>query len=94
MEGSYFSTKRLRKSSGLEDRTQKQLFESDRGRVLFSAPFRRLQSKAQVFSLESNASVRSRLTHSIEVAHVGRYIAQQLHGLAVKKGSIGSSLES
>ncbi len=51
--------------------------DSDRGRVLFSAPFRRLQNKAQVFSLETNASVRSRLTHSLEVSSIGRYIAQQ-----------------
>lgn len=52
--------------------------ESDRGRLVFSAPFRRLQQKAQVFSLESNAAVRSRLTHSIEVAQIGRFIADQI----------------
>src|SRR5882724_1946363 len=51
--------------------------ESDRARVLFSAPFRRLQNKAQVFSLESNAAVRSRLTHSLEVSSIGRFVAQQ-----------------
>lgn len=48
---------------------------SDRARVLYSSPFRRLQDKAQVFSLETNAAIRSRLTHSLEVAHVGRSIA-------------------
>lgn len=52
--------------------------ESDRARVVFSAPFRRLQQKAQVFSLEENASVRSRLTHSLEVAQVGRFLADQI----------------
>jgi dGTPase len=51
--------------------------DSDRGRVLFSAPFRRLQNKAQVLSLETNAAVRSRLTHSLEVSSMGRYVAQQ-----------------
>ncbi|WP_190286308.1 dGTPase [Cupriavidus cauae] len=55
-----------------------QAIESDRGRILFSSPFRRLQNKAQVFSLEGNAAVRSRLTHSLEVAHIGRYIAQEV----------------
>lgn len=50
--------------------------ESDRGRVIYSSSFRRLQKKAQVFSLEDNASVRSRLTHSLEVGQVGRYLAR------------------
>lgn len=55
-----------------------QAAESDRSRVLFSAPFRRMQEKAQVFSLEDNAAVRSRLTHSLEVAHIGRYLARSV----------------
>jgi len=50
--------------------------ESDRGRVVFCSAFRRLHQKAQVFSLEGNAAVRTRLTHSLEVAQVGRYLAQ------------------
>lgn len=52
--------------------------ESDKGRVINSAPFRRLQQKAQVFPLESNAAVRTRLTHSIEVSQVGRHLAQKV----------------
>ena len=52
--------------------------ESDRGRVLFCPAFRRLQQKAQVFSMEPNAAVRSRLTHSFEVSQMGRYIADQV----------------
>jgi dGTPase len=50
---------------------------SDRARVLYSSPFRRLQDRAQVFSLETNAAIRSRLTHSLEVAHIGRTIASR-----------------
>lgn len=79
------SVRRLRKSTGKTDISNKKKFESDRGRILFSAPLRRLQSKAQVFSLEDNASVRSRLTHSMEVAHVGRYLAQDLKRVAEEK---------
>jgi dGTPase len=51
-------------------------FESDRGRIINSAAIRRLQQKTQVFPLERNAAVRSRLTHSMEVQQVGRYICQ------------------
>ena len=51
---------------------------SDRGRIIFSAPFRRLQKKAQVFPLETNGAIRSRLTHSLEVAHLGMYIAEKI----------------
>lgn len=54
------------------------LFESDRGRIINSAAIRRLQQKTQVFPLERNAAVRSRLTHSMEVQQVGRYIAKDI----------------
>ena len=88
------NTKRLRVSTVGVERTNRQEIESDSGRVLFSAPFRRLQSKAQVFSLESNAAVRSRLTHSLEVAHVGRYIVQKIRELALdsKKNDMAEEL--
>ncbi|MDX8061071.1 dGTPase [Klebsiella pneumoniae] len=67
------STSRHRKSSAKHD-TILASTQSDRARLIYSAAFRRLQQKAQVFSLESNSAVRSRLTHSIEVSHIGRYI--------------------
>jgi dGTPase len=52
--------------------------ESDKGRIVNSAAFRRLQQKAQVFPLDPNAAVRTRLTHSIEVSQLGRYLAQKV----------------
>jgi len=67
---------RRRPTDVSERRDINQESESDRGRFIFSSPLRRLQQKAQVYSLEDNAAVRSRLTHSLEVSQVGRYIAQ------------------
>lgn len=74
---SILTTGRLR-ASDVKGRTIITESESDRGRVLFCAAFRRLQQKAQVFSMEPNAAVRSRLTHSLEVSQLGRYIADEI----------------
>lgn len=52
--------------------------ESDRGRILSSPAFRRLQKRTQVFALELNASIRTRLTHSLEVAQSARFIAKSI----------------
>lgn len=52
--------------------------ESDRGRIIQSAAVRRLQQKTQVYPLEQNAAVRSRLTHSMEVMQTGRHIVQNI----------------
>jgi len=47
-------------------------FQRDFDRIVFSSAFRRLQDKTQVFPLAQNDYVRTRLTHSLEVASVGR----------------------
>ncbi|MCO7264209.1 dGTPase [Dickeya zeae] len=65
-----------------------QEFESDRGRIINSAAIRRLQQKTQVFPLERNAAVRSRLTHSMEVQQVGRYIAKEIFRQLRKSGKL------
>ncbi len=48
------------------------VFQQDLDRVVFCSAFRRLQNKTQVHSFPGNDHVRNRLTHSIEVASVGR----------------------
>ena len=53
-------------------------FYSDSSRIIYSSSFRRLLQKAQVFSLEPNASVRTRLTHSLEVSDIGRTLANNI----------------
>lgn len=68
---------RIRKSTIAREATIDQ-FYSDRSRIIYSSSFRRLQQKAQVFSLEPNSSVRTRLTHSLEVSDLGRTLANRI----------------
>lgn len=54
-------------------------FQVDRDRILFSYPFRRLQSKTQVFQSGEYDFYRTRLTHTIEVARIARSICDYLN---------------
>ncbi|WP_239253521.1 deoxyguanosinetriphosphate triphosphohydrolase [Listeria ilorinensis] len=47
-------------------------FENDYQRIIMSASFRRLQDKTQIFPLEKSDFIRTRLTHSIEVATIAK----------------------
>lgn len=51
-------------------------FQIDYDRLIFSSPFRRLQNKTQVFPLPGSVFVHNRLTHSLEVASVGRSLGR------------------
>jgi len=53
-------------------------FQRDYDRIIFSSPFRRLQNKTQVFPLPGSVFVHNRLTHSLEVASVGRSLGNVL----------------
>lgn len=57
------------------DRTE---YQRDYDRLIFSSPFRRLQNKTQVFPLPGSIFVHNRLTHSLEVASVGRSIGNNV----------------
>lgn len=62
-------------SSHMDDRTE---FQRDYDRLIFSAPFRRLQNKTQVFPLPGSIFVHNRLTHSLEVSCVGRSLGNNV----------------
>lgn len=53
-------------------------FEKDYHRIISSAAFRRLQDKTQVFPLDKNDYVRTRLTHSLEVSSFARSLGQSV----------------
>lgn len=69
-----FSPKRYGIENGNNDiRTE---YERDWDRIIFSSPFRRLQNKTQVFPLPEEVFVHNRLTHSLEVASIGRSLGK------------------
>lgn len=65
-----------------QDRSE---FQRDYDRLIFSAPFRRLQNKTQVFPLPGNIFVHNRLTHSLEVSCVGRSIGNNISRKLIEK---------
>lgn len=65
-----------------EDRTQ---FQRDYDRLIFSAPFRRMQNKTQVFPLPGSVFVHNRLTHSLEVSSVGRSLGLDTGQVLMKR---------
>ena len=77
--GRLLSSKRF----GLEDydddkHHNRTRFQRDYDRLIFSAPFRRLQNKTQVFPLPGSVFVHNRLTHSLEVSSVGRSLGSNI----------------
>ena len=68
------SAKRTGDGSTIEE--QRTDFQRDYDRLIFSSAFRRLQNKTQVFPLPGSTFVHNRLTHSLEVASVGRSLGK------------------
>ena len=64
-----------RASTSSDMRTE---FEKDYQRIISSASFRRLQDKTQVFPLDKSDFIRTRLTHSLEVANFARSIGRMI----------------
>lgn len=68
-------------------------FERDYDRTVFSTPVRRLQDKTQVFPLDPNDSVRTRLTHSLEVSTLARGLARAVTTRLMKDGKIEGNMD-
>lgn len=68
-----------------ERRHSRSDFQRDYDRLVFSAPFRRLQNKTQVFPLPGSVFVHNRLTHSLEVSCVGRSLGNNVSSVLFEK---------
>ena len=69
---------RLHPETDAAPRGPRDIFQRDRDRIIHSVAFRRLRHKTQVFVAPDGDHFRVRLTHSIEVAQIGRTIARAL----------------
>ena len=69
---------RLHREETRVTRGPRDAFQRDRDRIIHSVPFRRLRHKTQVFVAPDGDHFRVRLTHSLEVAQIGRTIARAL----------------
>lgn len=61
-------------------------FQKDYHRIIGSASFRRLQDKTQVFPLDKSDFIRTRLTHSLEVASFGKSLGQTIFLRVINEG--------
>lgn len=77
-----FSAQRLGINHTKDTRSE---YQRDFDRIIFSSAFRRLQNKTQVFPLPGSVFVHNRLTHSLEVASVGRSLGSLAGEFIVKK---------
>lgn len=87
------STKRFGLEEFHENRNENRSeFQRDYDRLIFSAPFRRLQNKTQVFPLPGSVFVHNRLTHSLEVSCVGRSLGSDVSKVLIERhaGAVNS----
>ena len=80
------SSKRLGKENRQKPLAERRTeFQRDYDRLIFSAAFRRMQNKTQVFPLPGSVFVHNRLTHSLEVSSVGRSLGTDISRVLVQR---------
>jgi len=84
------SPARLGKRNSEPLQAQRSPFQRDYDRIVFSSAFRRLQDKTQVFPLAESDYVRTRLTHSLEAACVGRSLGTAIGAEIVERHRLAS----
>lgn len=82
------SEKRFREKTSVSNSDTRNPFENDYGRLVSSAPIRRLQDKTQVFPLEQSDYIRTRLTHSLEVSYIASSIGQSMESWLIEQNEI------
>ncbi|WP_299765480.1 dGTP triphosphohydrolase [uncultured Dokdonia sp.] len=85
--------KRFRTKSKTIESDGRNTFENDYGRLISSAPIRRLQDKTQVFPLEQSDYIRTRLTHSLEVSYLASSIGQSIENYLLKEKELELELK-
>lgn len=83
------SSARLGREGSLNPEAQRSAFQRDYDRIIFSSAFRRMQDKTQVFPLAESDYVRTRLTHSLEAACVGRSLGTMVGMSIVEEHGLG-----
>lgn len=83
-----------RAGDGSTNEEQRTDFQRDYDRLIFSSAFRRLQNKTQVFPLPGSTFVHNRLTHSLEVASVGRSLGKIAGAVIAQNSDLNQSTQN
>ena len=63
-------------------------FKKDYSKIIFSSAFRRLKNKTQIYPLDSNDFIRTRLTHSLEVATIASELGTEVEKRLIEEGKL------